>query len=232
MALSINKLAPTGVVLAFAGFCVWPSVSELISDPPKKTAKKMPELATTLFSPTLATPPTRNPFFPKTEEEVATNEAPSGPNRSSTRTRATAVKAVEPPLDPRRGLHLDATCLQGDRWQVMISGHVFTSQNTSTKPDDSFPELKIIRVLPYKVVLEREGQVIDLTYTDSLSRSTAPALSTAAPVSTPPASKEIPPDPEIQMPAPPIKKDTTESSSDAASVAKSSGPVFPPSTDN
>ncbi len=60
MVLSVGKVAPSAVVLAFVGYCVWPSVSELASGPrPPKPPAKVPELAATLFAPKLPPPPTR-----------------------------------------------------------------------------------------------------------------------------------------------------------------------------
>ena len=182
-------------MLAFVGYCVWPSVSELTSDPPPpKPPAKVPELAAALFSPTMPPRPTKNPWGGKDAASLAaakeaakaadkTAEAPAG---------SAAAKTPDKPVDPLDGLKLDATCILGDQRLAVINGQLYAPQETLSAGNSSTPPFKIVSVLPYKVLLEREGKTVELTYSDVVSRpASSPQADRAGGKPTPPTARRV-----------------------------------------
>jgi hypothetical protein len=180
MGISINKLAPSAVVLAFVGYCAWPSVSELASDPQQANAPaKVQELAATLFSPALPPPTTQNPWGGKDAAVLAAAKelAKTADKAAATPADSTSAKAPERPSDPLKGLRLDATCILGDQRLAIINGQLYAPQEKLSSENSSIPPYRIISVFPDKVVLDRNGKAVDLTYSDVASH---PASSSQA----------------------------------------------------
>jgi len=187
MAISVGKLAPSAVVLAFVGYCVWPSLSDLTSPPPLlKATAKMPELAASLFSPTMPPVPTRNPWggLDAASLAAAKDSAKPGDANSETVVDSAMAKTSAGPVDPLAGLKLDATCILGDRRVAMINGQMYAAQEVLTVENAPY---RVVRVLPYKVVLEREGKIMELTYSNVTSQ---PAKSPQAGVQAKPVSEK------------------------------------------
>lgn len=184
MAISAGKVAPSAVILAFVGYCVWPSLSEMMSDqPPPKAPVKVPALAASLFSPTMAPVPTRNPWggldaaslaaAKAAAKEVAEKEAAkTADTTTGTPASSAAAKTPNKPVDPLAGLKLDATCILGNQRMAMINGQMcalhekLPAENSSTSP-------KVVGVFPYKVLLEYEGKTVELKYSDAASQSSS-----------------------------------------------------------
>jgi hypothetical protein len=169
MVVSVNKLAPSAVVLAFVGYCIWPSVSELASSsPPPSAPKKPPELAASLFAPVLAPPTAKNPWGGKDAEALAASRNPVAAAEQITETPADIAKpeADEPQIDLLAGLTLDATYISGDQRLAVINGATYAAQELLSSSALSGPQIKVASVLPYSVLLECRGQRAELTYLD------------------------------------------------------------------
>lgn len=77
------------------------------------------------------------------------------------------------PADAPLGLVLNATCLTGNEQWAVINGRVYKNHDTIAT-DLTLASHKIVSVLPHKVLLERGGKVIELTY-PNLPPSSNPA---------------------------------------------------------
>lgn len=184
MAISAGKLAPSAVILAFVGYCVWPSLSEMMSDPPPpKAPAKVPELAASLLSPTMAPVPTRNPWggmdaasltaAKAAAKEAAKMEAAKTADKTAGALAGSAAATTpNEPVDPLAGLKLDATCILGNQRMAMINGQMcalherLSAGNSPTSP-------KVVGVFPYKVLLEYGGKTVELKYSDTASPSSS-----------------------------------------------------------
>ena len=179
MAISADKVAPLAVVLAFVGYCIWPSVPELLSDPPKaKPPEKIEEIPAELFSPKMPPAPTRNPWggmdaatlaSKKTDEEKRSSELADNIAQSLADT-APEEPTIQP-LDLLKGLTLDATCIGGDQRLAVINNHMYAMNQMLLEPNLQAPLCKIVDVRPYEVLLECQGKTLALEYSSAAPKS-------------------------------------------------------------
>jgi hypothetical protein len=198
MAISAGKVAPSVVVLALVGYCAWPSVSELMSDPPPpKQPVKVPELAAALLSPTLPARPTKNPWggldvaslaaAKEAAKEAAKKDAAkeaAAKEAAKEAAKMDAAKAADKtagapagsatakkPVDPLDSLKLEATCTLGNQRLAMINGQLYAPQDRLSTANSSLPPFRIVSVFPNKVLLECKGKTVELTYDGVVSRA-------------------------------------------------------------
>jgi len=180
MTISVGKMAPRVIVLAAVAYCAWPSVSELTSESTPPPAKKVADLPAALFSPAMPPCPARNPFGGKDAAALAAaTRSPAAAGETGARPKpaaSAAAKLPDKPLDPLGGLKLDATCILGDQRLAMINGQLYASRE-KLPAGNAAPPFRIVSVLPYKVLLERDGKTLELTYANVASR---PAAAVAA----------------------------------------------------
>ena len=62
MAVNIAKMAPTGAVVMIVGYCVWPYVLAGSTEADAKSAAKLPEISSTLLSPSIPPMSERDPY--------------------------------------------------------------------------------------------------------------------------------------------------------------------------
>jgi hypothetical protein len=192
MAVSIGNLAPRAVVLGLVAVGVWPSVSHLLSEDKPPTPEAMPELANALLSPKPPPRPTRDPFGlvtaaqPLSAKEAAKEAAKLQASRSAAAVRRNALAAK--PVDPLSGLILTATCIVGDQRLALINGRLYAPRQTlvTDKPvakrspgakgaapaaaeDPATSSYQVVEVLPYKVLLAHNGQILELGYSNVTS---------------------------------------------------------------
>jgi hypothetical protein len=170
MAISAGKVAPSAVVLAFVGYCVWPSVSEWTSAPPPKPPVKVPELAAALFSPTMPPCPTKNPWGGMDAASLAAAKEAAKAADKTARVLAGSA-AAKKPVGPLDGLKLEATCILGNQRLAMINGQLYAPQEMppAGKSSPSTP-FRVVGVFPNKVLLECKGKTVELTYEGVVSR--------------------------------------------------------------
>ncbi len=177
MALSPGKLAPSAAVLAFVGYCAWPSVSNMIRD--SKTYQPpadISELAASILMPKLAPLPEKNPFggmdlqslLKSKEKKVEIKSTPA----------ADVSKMPKNLYDPIGSLKLQATCIIDNERMAIINGNTYGPKDTIATGNELKPTFKIIDILPNKVILSDNGRKLELTYTNgpqkSASKSKAP----------------------------------------------------------
>ncbi len=176
MSVSAGKFAPSAVVVAFVGYCLWPTVSQWVSTPnAPQPAGKAVELAASLFSPKLGPAPTTNPFggldAASLAEAIKNREAAS--LRPSTQSKDTTNKAAVRKVDPLAGLRLEATCILGDQHLAIINGKTYAPEELLAADGSAMPPRKVVRVLPDMVVLECQGKTAELKYSSVSDKAAA-----------------------------------------------------------
>jgi hypothetical protein len=157
MQISLQKLVPRAVALALVGYWAWPSVDALRSQPKSKSAVKSTELPAALLKAPTSPLPTRNPF--ENEELIAVAGGAGSEKRGQTGSAAArALKSNE--------LTLDATCILGGRRLAVISGSLYAVHEKVPAESPSAAPYTLSNVLPYKVLLEREGKTTEISYSN------------------------------------------------------------------
>ena len=199
MAISAGKVAPSVVVLALVGYCVWPSVLELTSAPPPPPSPvKVPELAASLFSPTMPSPPTKNPWGGMDVEslaaakEAAKTAAKMEAAKEADKAAGASAGSAAPnkPVDLLDGLKLEATCILGNQRLAMINGQLYAPQKTPSAGNSSTPPFRVVGVFPNKALLECKGKTVELTYEGIVSQPASPPKAKSPKIA--PAKTELP----------------------------------------
>jgi hypothetical protein len=223
MAISVNKFAPSAVVLAFVGYCIWPSVSGFISTPPKpKPSEKIEPLDPALFTMPQTKEPTRNPWGGKDAETLAKikkeNEAKIAQEIQDKMKQddPTAVSTVQP-SELLKSLTLDATCIGGTSPLAIINNRIYGLQDTLADTEPGSPPCKVVGVLPYKVILECKGETLQLKY--SSAASARPLLNAAADSNEEEATSDTP-DPKTEKKPAGKKKTASQLKKAKAKISK------------
>lgn len=75
----------------------------------------------------------------------------------------------------RNGLMLNATFLRGNRHVAILNGERFSEGDTLERVNSNLRLIKIAAIQPRKVVLEKQGQTIDVDYPDLLAAANGTA---------------------------------------------------------
>lgn len=179
MAISVNNLAPRVVALAVVGFCVWPSISDLLSTTETKPPQPPEELAASLLKPKLPPALKRSPFGgalkgPESSGDNALAKGGAPGQKGDATKKGGATKSKEAAMGGAllAELSLDGTSIAGDQSFAVINGRVFSNGDSIAELIPITPPFKIVNIAPYKVVLEREGKLAELTYSNTPSKST------------------------------------------------------------
>jgi len=191
MKITFEQIAPSAVVMAFAGYCAWPSLSALMSEPPPPPPqRKTAALTDASFTPKLPPMPTKNPFGGRdaatlaAEREkalaaalAAAKEAEAAAAAAAASDKAEETVAADGPASPLDGLRLDGTFLVGDRRWAVINGRVYGRLDDLATDNSKYP-LQVADVLPHKVLLKYKGRNLELAYSNiaSLFAPSAQAL--------------------------------------------------------
>jgi hypothetical protein len=170
MAISATTLAPRLIALAVVGYCVWPSLTAFVSETASPPPAKLPAVETSLLSPKMPPQPARDPFQvgvvaptapPSKSPKAGEGVAASGP-------ASAAGNVAVKPVNPLDGLSLDGTCIVGAHRLAVINGRLYAAREMLPASNSATP-LKLVDVLPHKVLLEREGKTLELTYSNVAS---------------------------------------------------------------
>ena len=168
MEISAGKWAPRVIAVAVAGYCVWPTVTALFSQPKAKPPEKLPELAAALLAPAAPPASKRDPFGQGAAEPLHRQAAQ--PSAAAAARRPSGNDA-----GPLSGVALEATCIVGERRLALINGRLYAPRETLSTSNSSAPPYKIVDVFPYKVLLESEGKTVELKYSDVAVRPASPS---------------------------------------------------------
>ncbi len=242
MAVSIGKFAPTAIVLAAVGYCCWPYLEDPGQRPKLDDGKKLPEISASVLAPNIKPAPGRDPFGLTGEVDMFKVLQPGTAKKGAATPAGGAVSKKLSPAEEQAALEkakaeaaeiarkavaqdlkvalnsttLNATCLRGSHRSAVINSEVFnegqTLDNLSTRP------IKIAAIYAHKVLLELEGQTVELTYENVSS----------TPESGPPVPDAVPTAKSIFSPARPVSL-TAPAKSARQTIAPSASPS-PPAT--
>jgi hypothetical protein len=160
----VAKFAPLLVVVAIAGYWLWP---HLAGEKPRGAAKPSTasaEFTAAMLTPKLPPPPRRDPFLPA-NAQVAHGKTGRNDVKAAGGKAPTAEKKLR--VGKAEGLVLNATCIVGDQRLAIIDGRMYAAQETLAGKGTAAAPYKIVSVLPHKVLLEHEGNALELTYSDA-----------------------------------------------------------------
>lgn len=177
MEIPFEKVIPRSLALAVVAYCLWPTFVAYFSEPSSQQPKKTPELSAAMLSPKLAPPPTRDPFAEcadSTEDKnspgtnhttTETAGARAGSMRNQGSTSSVGLKSsIAQETDKSKSLILEATCIVNDRRLAVIDGRLYAPKDKLVMTDGAGPPYEIVEVLPYKVLLNCENKIIELTF--------------------------------------------------------------------
>jgi hypothetical protein len=169
MGVSINKLAPSAVVVALVGYCIWPSVSELTSPSPSPMPpKKLSDLPASLYAPVMPPPLAKNPWGGKDAETLFASKNLVTPAETTAKAFADGDKdkdkPAKAPINLLAGLTLSGTYIASGERLAVINGAVCAAQEDLPPSVGAVAQIKVAEVLPYSVVLQHDGQTAELTY--------------------------------------------------------------------
>ncbi len=194
MVISPAKLVPRVVAAAVMGYCVWPTLADFISGAQTKPQEALPEVRASLLTPATPSPLTRNPLQKPVVVQAKGDPAKSAKAAGKTGSSA-AAKADSKPVDPLSGLMLNAIFSVGQQRLAVINGRSYAAGDKLPVSTAASTALTVGSVLPYSVLLERDGSTLELKYSDTVSSGgSSPAASGAGPS----AQKE---DPAARNPA-------------------------------
>jgi hypothetical protein len=175
----IGKIVPTTVVAAIVSYCAWPY---LLADSEKgKPPAAMPEVAAERLTPQIAPPPKRDPFRAADDPDAKQSRRSLGVGKNqksktlAAKAPAAARGAPAAAADPLAGLTLGATCLVDRQRLAVIDGKIYGEGDKLAGAKGSALPWTIVRILPYKVILSRQGKEAELTYANVSSASRAQA---------------------------------------------------------
>jgi hypothetical protein len=171
----VTKLAPQAILLAFAIYWSWPSLTQSISNTASSTVKDKKggsplDFSAAVLSPTFPSPPKRDLFELPGAAHLAKNKR--GKSKSG---KAAGLKGAAFSLADAKdsGLVLSATCIVGRQRLALINGQVYKEKDTikgKGSGDDPINWV-ITDILPHKVLLLHQGTPLQLNYPNGAEKS-------------------------------------------------------------
>jgi hypothetical protein len=165
MKTRLTKAAPIAVVAGVVAFCCWPYLASPDTGPAGPGSREAQEIAPALLSPKFGPPTERDPFRLPTDVQ---NQAPASRDVAIATVQkgdpvAPMARAADA-SDPLQGLSLSATYVHGKRRLAMINGHLYPEGGSFKVASSAGEPFVIARIDPYKVVLQRSGETVELNY--------------------------------------------------------------------
>lgn len=183
MAMTAGQMVPTVLVLAMGGYCCWPYLGGESRRAGTEAAGKLPELTAALLSPSIDPTPDRDPFraapaiqpdaigiAAKSIEPDAIGSAAAPSEDSEAAEGSSAEPETASPAN-LSVLTLNATFLRGSRRLAMINSQLYAQGEPLAQGESSAAPYVVSEVYPDKVMLERQGQTVELNYADTGSKS-------------------------------------------------------------
>ena len=170
----INKIAPTLVVLAVLGYCSWPSdEGPPAQDSAKSNAKddakgKKREISQAALNPTATSMPARDPFDgwaknAPTPKKAAKSTSPVAPMTAGKGDGKNGPALAQDTSKQVASLALKATFLCGERRLALIND-LFYAEGEALRSSTAKTPWLVAEVFPQHVVLEHQGQRVELKY--------------------------------------------------------------------
>ena len=179
-------MVPAAIVLAAVGYGCWPYLDTQGPRAATQEAGKLPEITAALLSPTIAPAPARNPFGLAVATQTPATVAPSAAEtdaEESTAETAEGSVAETREIDTKSllsDLALNATFLTGNRRVAVINSQLYAEGEPLGQSASSKQPYVVAQIYQHKVLLERQGQTVELNYPDLVPKSdAAPRIPTA-----------------------------------------------------
>lgn len=220
MTAILGKFAPCAIVLAAVTYCCWPYLEDAGQRTAAGDDKKLPEIAANVLAPKIKPAPGRDPFgmtgnvdlFKVVDTKAGKKETTAqayasgkaGIGAAGDRTKGEAGEKPAKEVDPevlkkatrnnliaaKNNLTLMATIVRGERRAAMINGQRFKEGETLERANSNVRMVKLAKILHKQVILEQQGQTIELGYPDPFAKA---ATGAAQPGSSAPAKPAVPP---------------------------------------
>jgi hypothetical protein len=177
MSRVVESLAPTSAVLALVVWCCWSYLVPSGGRLSEFQDENLPRIEPSRLRPEIRTPSQRDPFCPAAAKpDVAVQEAvmESEPEADSA--------ATPDPRQVVKQLTLKATYLSDRRRIALINERVYEEGDLIPTPGSAGGILKLSQVRSDRVVLEVQGQPVELGYRNVVPSPPEPASDPACPV--------------------------------------------------
>ena len=156
----LARFAPQAMVLAVALYWSWPALKVAlphVAAGPSAAESKKPvgkAFAAMVLSPKFLPFPKRNPF------QLAGSTAKNAKS-GAIRKRGKKLDAAEKVAAIRdSGLVLNATCIMGKQRMAIINGQVYKEKDLIPRPGEETPSCFVTAILPHKVLLSYQGEIV------------------------------------------------------------------------
>jgi hypothetical protein len=173
MQKTLLKFAPQAMVLAVALYWSWPALKiafPRIAAGSSTAESKKPvgkAFAAVVLSPKFLPFPKRVPFLSADYRPKNAKLAKSGKGGKTLDTAA-KVAAIRD-----SGLVLSGTCIMGDKRMAIINGQVYKEKDAIPQPGEETPSCFITNILPHRVLLSYQGEIVQLGYVNVAAKPAA-----------------------------------------------------------
>lgn len=188
MAMTVNKMAPSMIVVAAVGYCCWPYLDQPEMRPAaSKEVSKTHEIPLELLAPEVGAAQARDPFDLKekmgkaadgsllsaktgnTKGAVEANSTePESPVAIAARVAAAraaaAEKAAQELRDALKGLVLNGTFVSNRQRVAVINSQLYAEGQVVRPVDGKAKSFIVARITQHKVVLQLGAQSAELSY--------------------------------------------------------------------
>lgn len=196
MAMTINKMAPSAIVIAAVGYCCWPYLDQPEIRPVvNKEVTKSHEIPLELLAPDVGSSQTRDPFDLKAKQgKAADGSSLAGKNgaskskdgttkstdpespvaiaaREAAARKAAAEKAAQELRDALKGLVLNGTYVSSRRSVAVICGQLYAEGQSVRPVDGKAKSFVVAKISQHKVLLKLDTQTAELSYLNPPAKS-------------------------------------------------------------
>lgn len=180
MTAHTSKILSMGLVGAMVGYCCWPYVFGLGQGAATPATDTPAAIAASALLPSIDPAPDRDPFRVATPAQAVTEPSTDAAHDEASAEfefDAGTERGDELESDANRSLGrlaLSATFVRGDQRVALINGRVYAPGEPLADSGSSASPFVVSEIFADKVVIERNGQTTELSYSDHDS-TTRPA---------------------------------------------------------
>lgn len=183
MAMSVNKMAPSAIMIAAVGYCCWPYLHQPDVRPvtASKEVSKAHEIPLELLTPDVGAAQPRDPFDLKAKLEkdsksglvAAKKKGEEGLNpesavaiaaREEAARKSAAEKAAKELREALDGLELNGTYVSSRQRVAVINSQLYAEGQTVRPANAKAKSFVVSQISQHKVVLKLEAQTAELSY--------------------------------------------------------------------
>ena len=173
MQKTLLKFAPQAMVLAVTLYWSWPALKVALPQAAAAhpTAESKAPLgkafAATVLSPKFLPFPKRDPF------QLADHSPKNGKLVKSGKGGKKLDAAAKVAAMRDSGMVLSGTCIMGNKRMAIINGQVYKEKDSIPQPGEDTPSCFITNILPHRVLLSYQGEVVQLSYVNVAAKPVA-----------------------------------------------------------